>query len=382
MSQADHGPAPESSPRVAQLPARPRLPDFFRVVPMDADRVLVCGSGRTARLTGAGLGTWGAQLLWALDGHSSPEELADRFGVAFEQVQQLLDHLQRQAIVHDRAEEDRLPSHLADVVVTQLASELGLSPESARVALATSRVAVVGLGPVARLAAQHIVGAGVAHLVLADDRVVSEMDEAVLGAVGRPNRQRSEATADQARCIEAHRPPGRSTTVAVVGDDGIAGCLRQVDLVLTEVDLSGQRAEALNAACLEAGAPVLFHSATTFDGKVGPLVGSGQSACYECLRIREDSHRRHYEEHGAYRRYLRASEHPDPEPALLPGTAAMMAGLLSTEAVRFLAGFAGTVGDAQVLVADLRRLQVHSEGCLAVPDCPACGGPPPRKPSS
>lgn len=382
MSQADHGPEPEPSPRVAQLPARPRLPAFFRLVPMDADRVLVCGSGRTARLAGAGLGTWGVQLLSALDGHSSPEELADRFGVALEQVQQLLDHLRRQAIVHDMAEEDRLPSHSADVVVTQLASELALSPESARAALASSRVAVVGLGPVARLAAQHIVRAGVAHLVLADDRVVSEMDEGVLGAAGRPNSRRSEASADQARCIEAHHPPGRSTAVAVVGDDGIAGSLTQVDLVLAEVDPSGQRAEALNAACLETGTPVLFHSTTTFDGKVGPLVGSGQSACYECLRIREDSHRRNYEEHEAYRRHLRASEHPDPEAALLPGTAAMMAGLLSTEAVRFLAGFAGAVGDAQVLVVDLRRLQVHSEGCLAVPDCPACGGPSPREPSS
>jgi molybdopterin/thiamine biosynthesis adenylyltransferase len=294
--------------------------------------------------------------------------------------------------------------------VAELHGVLGLPAAQGPARLAAARVVFAGLGPAARIAARLTAASGVGTLVLADAGVVTDMDQATLPAAttdtGRP---RARLAAEE--CLQAARvavPGGTGPTVVMEGEGPFPEILRRarpVSLVVAEVDESGERAEAVNAACLEAGVPVLFHEETTLEAVIGPATVSASAPCYQCLVSRRLSHLRHYDEHLAFQKALRAGEVAGRQPAVLGGCAATVGGLLAVEVLGLLSGAPAPATAAApapdtaaalataaapdpdaaappapapapatgLLVADFRTSEVRREALLAVPGCPACG---------
>lgn len=359
------------------LPARPLLPGFFRVVAMGPDSVQLRSAGRVIRLAGPGMGELGAPLLAALDGRSTLAELAARFPLERESLEQLIRRLHHDGVLVDEGA-GRATASNGNPATSEFLGVVGLPVAAAEAALSEARVLFAGLGAPARIAARHLAASGVGTLVLADPGKVTAMDQAILASApldtGRP---RSWVVAGE--CLQAARVATRGAgrpTVVMEGGGTIGEILERsvpLGLVVAEVDESGEQAELVNAACLAAGVSALFHEVTTLEALIGPTVTPAGTACHECLVSRRVSHLRYYEEHLAYQRSLRSGELPARQPALLPGCAAMVGGVLSLEALGLLTGAPRSATTGGVLTADFRTLQIRRQTLLAVPGCPACG---------
>lgn len=356
---------PEAGARV-RLPGKPLLPGIFRVIPMGPDAVQLRSSGRVVRLTGPGIGDVAPALLSALDGASSVDEIAARVSVDVATAAHLVQSLFDDGLVMDGDGTDSL----ALAAAHQAYANLGGRPEDRAARLRSARVVFAGLGPVARVAARHLAAAGVGHLDLVDDSAVVASDQLALvlpeSAIGEP---RADVVAEECAAAAATSPLSPGVTVAAV--TSLTDVIGGGGLVVVEVDEGGRRAEIVNAAGHAAGARLLFHSATTQDGFVGPAVLGAHPPCYYCLVQRRLTHLRHYDEHVAFQAALRNGQFPSLSAVLAPGAASLLGGLLSTEVLHQLFEARG----GQVLVADLRTLEVRREELLAVPGCTVCGQP-------
>lgn len=366
-----------STAPLPDLPDRPLLPGFFRIVPMGNDSIQVRSAGRVIRLAIPGIGGLGAPLLTAFDGRSTMAELGQRFALDFSVLQQLVGRLYQDGVLVDGAPSEG-DSAIGNPAVAEFHDVLGEAAGKARNAIASARVLFAGLGPAARTAARHLAAAGLGTLVLADPDPVTAMDQAIMpGALTDPSQPRALVAAAECRQAAQVAAGGASgITIVTELEAELATVLVRsspVDLVVVEVDESGVGAESANAVCLAAGVPALFHQLTTLKGVIGPTLRGSSSACYQCCVSRELSHLRYHEEHVAYVRGLRSGEVPGRQAAVLGGCAGIVGGLLSTEAVSLLTGSPRSATVGGVLVADFRTLEVRRETVYAVPGCPACG---------
>lgn len=363
------GRAEEPAHHRRRVPERPLLPGFFQVIPSGADSVQLRSAGRVVRLSGPGLGEAGVMLLSALDGHSTTDELAERFGLPLEMVEHVVSRLSSDGVVCDAGWYQPEPGHLA---AHERYALVGKSPSQVQSQLEACRLAMVGLGPVARIAVGHLVAAGVGEVVLADEGVVSSAEASVLASTSATaGRRRADVAAEELRGVMGER----RLTVSDTSADALARSMDGADLVVVEADEAGEQVHAAQAACLSAGTPMLVHQENTFEAVVGPAVQRGRSACYQCLVQRRRSHLRYYDEHLAYLDQLRRGRLAARRPALLGGEAAVVGGLVSLEALRLLSGFEAPVTVGAVLVADLRASEVRREEVLQVPGCPGCWAP-------
>lgn len=339
------------------------MPGFFRVIPMTSDSVQLRSAGRVARIAGSGLGDRLPALLAALDGSATVPELAQRFGLNQEVVERLVTRLHESGILMDGAWD-------ADGPGSEFYAEMGTVPSEVEDRIAVATVAVVGLGPVGRLAARLLASAGVGELRLADISTITPLDQSLLGhdsSVANGDIGRSQAVVAADEC----RRPGQAVSSAT-GED-LESLLAGVDLVIATVDEVELRAVAVSRAALAARVPYLFHALTTLEGLVGPSGLPPESPCYECLVWRRASHLRHHEEHVAYQEHLRSGDLPSHAPAPAAGGAVIVAGLVAAEALRVLGRFAVPRTRDGILVADFRTLEVRHEPVLPAPRCPACG---------
>lgn len=350
------------------VPARPLLPGFYRVIPMGADALQLRSAGRVVRVGGPGVGQFGPGLLGALDGRDSVATLVDRLALEPGPAADLVRNLHAQGIVLDAADEPDLERAGGAFGPGEVYAQMSPHGAAVEAAVAASRVAVVGLGPVGRAAARHLAGAGVGELVLVDAGPVTALDQSALAAGSADiGRSRVDVTAEE--CLQD--PASGPATVVRRAPEPFAVEPDVVDLVVVEVDEARQRSALLNRRCVTTGVAALFYSAGTFQGVIGPLVAKGSQGCHQCLVDRERSHIRHYDEHLAYERWV--VDGGTQAAAMLSGFASVVAGLVALEVLRRVGGFQEPLTSGGVLVAELRTSLVRRESLLAVPGCPACG---------
>lgn len=315
-----------------QSPQRPLLAGFYQVVPMGSDGVQVRSAGRTLRLRGDGVGDVAAGILTALDGRSSTAQIADRLAIEPDVVDTLVNRLWSEGIVVDGAEDSWRELHRSTPVdmsgvatdshIEHMA-ERGLAPGVVRARLAAANVMIIGAGPVALLVAEHLNDAG------------------VTSRAGHPQSDLS------------------GTTMAIV-----------------EVDRSGQAAEAANRACIERGLAFLAYQIGTLEATIGPFVMPHRSPCWMCARSRQLSHLRFYEDEMGYLKALATGSLPDRPAAALSGATAMVAGIVSAQALGQICGLEPPSTSGAVLSIDFRTFETRREPVVIVPDCPACGSSP------
>ncbi len=220
--------------------------------------------------------------------------------------------------------------------------------------LLRARVLIVGLGGLGCPAALYLAAAGVGELVLADG------DEVELSNL---QRQIAHGQAD----VGVNKALSASRSLAAINSDTRVRVVPEhlepeamhreamaVDLVVDATDNYPARFE-LNRACIAAGIPLVSAAAVRSEGQLAVFDPHRGGPCYRCL----------YPQEGEYTA-LSCSE---------SGVLAPVVGVIGTmqamEALKLLSGY-GDPLRSQLLVMDLRTMQVQRLALARRPDCPDC----------
>jgi adenylyltransferase/sulfurtransferase len=222
--------------------------------------------------------------------------------------------------------------------------------------LQASTVLVVGLGGLGCPAALYLAAAGVGRLLLADgDRV----------ELGNLQRQIGHGTADigcnkaasVAASIRGLNPDVSLDVIPRALDDAaLPGVVAQADLVVDATDNYPIRF-ALNRACIAAAVPLVSAAAVRSEGQISLFDPVRGGPCYRCL----------YREEGGEVTALSCSES-----GVLAPVVGVIGSLQAMEALKVLAYF-GEPLRGQLLVLDLRSMEIRRLALSPRADCPDCG---------
>jgi molybdopterin/thiamine biosynthesis adenylyltransferase len=157
--------------------------------------------------------------------------------------------------------------------------EVGVNGQSL---LRDSSVLVIGLGGLGSAASLYLAGAGIGRLMLCDhDRVDrSNLQRQIVYRGSDVGRAKVDAAAETLRALNADCAieclPGP------LESDALLRAVCSADLVLDCSDNFPTRF-AVNAACVEAGKPLVSGAAIRFEGQLALFDRARGSACYACL---------------------------------------------------------------------------------------------------
>ncbi|XXX73798.1 TOMM precursor leader peptide-binding protein [Sorangium sp. So ce134] len=258
---------------------------------------------------------------------------------------------------------------------TAASSPEGTAPPApaARDSLARSRVLVVGLEPWGAIAATELACAGVGALHVLDDREVAADD---LGPFAQADLGKDRALS--LALALSRIAPGCAVTAGalrVAPDRQLIQEDTGWDLLLACV--SGDDLLVLQSVARFAHASSTLSLSAHLDGLeavIGPAVVPGETACWNCCRLRRLATSDRPEADGALQASLlaerpgrRARTYLAPTPALLGHAVALAAlDLLAERGASRLAG--------HFMVQNLVDLEASSHAVLRMPWCAVCGG--------
>ncbi|MBS0481582.1 MAG: HesA/MoeB/ThiF family protein [Proteobacteria bacterium] len=171
---------------------------------------------------------------------------------------------------------DRLERFARHIVLPELGG-------AGQVALADSRVVLIGCGGVGSPALQYLAAAGVGHLTLVDDGRVelSNLQRQTIFTTEDIGRPKAEAAAQWATRFDGALKV-RAQTERVAGGNA-AAILKDADLVLDGSDNFATRL-AVSDACVALGIALTSAAVGRFQGQVANFAGHlPQHSCYRCF---------------------------------------------------------------------------------------------------
>ena len=219
--------------------------------------------------------------------------------------------------------------------------------------LARAQVLVVGAGGLGAPAALYLAAAGVGRLRIVDPDTValSNLQRQVIYDTADLGAPKVERAAARLRALNPH--VAVEPVAAAFAPAHTAGC----DLVLDGTDDFAVRF-AVNAAAVEAGAPLVSGALGRWTGQAGVFAGR---PCYRCL-VPEVP--------------------PDAETCAAVGVVGALAGvigsLMALEAVKLLTG-AGAALTGRLLIHDGLAGETRTVRVPPDPDCPVCGARAPGR---
>lgn len=215
-------------------------------------------------------------------------------------------------------------------------------------------VLVVGAGGLGSPVALYLGGAGVGQITIADgDRVdLTNLQRQVahrLSRVGQPKAQSAaRSIAEINPDVQVH-PLGERVDAAT-----LAPLVRRADVVVDCSDNFATR-HAINAACVQAGKPLVSGAAIGFDGQAS-VYDARTGPCYACV----------FPPEAAFEEAQCATM----------GVFAPLVGIIGTlqaaEALKLLCG-AGTPAAGRLLMLDGRSMEWSEVRVPRDPACPVCG---------
>ncbi|MGK9175666.1 HesA/MoeB/ThiF family protein [Yokenella regensburgei] len=220
--------------------------------------------------------------------------------------------------------------------------------------LLASRVLIIGLGGLGSPAALYLAGAGVGTLVLADDDDVhlSNLQRQIVFTTDDIARSKSQVTKQR---LERLNPD--ITLIALeqrLAGDALLHAVKHADVVLDCTDNMATR-QAINAACVNTGTPLITASAVGFGGQLMVLTPPWTHGCYRCLWPDDREPGRNCRTAG-----------------VLGPVVGVMGTLQALEAIKLLSGMPSLHGELRLFDARThawRNLTLHRAS-----HCPVCGG--------
>jgi bacteriocin biosynthesis cyclodehydratase domain-containing protein len=312
------------------------------------------------------------QLLQALDGGSTRDELKGRFGA--QEVEDVIAQMQDLDLLEDAADDDLLPPADRERFDRQLryfsdlTHEGGVTPSECQARLREATVAVLGVGGLGGRAAWELACCGVGELWLIDgDRVEeSNLNRQIQYAEADIGRLKVEAMAERIQAFNS-RIEVRSTAARVEGEAQLAELIAGADLVVDAADWPAHEIEYwCNSACFAAGAPYIAMSHFPPVARAGPLYVPGETGCFACQDI---AFRREYPLYDVAIEQRRAQ----PSPAATLGPACgLVGGLVGAEVMHFLTKLTIPPMLGAGYIYDLRTMEVERFEVVPEPECPVC----------
>jgi len=224
--------------------------------------------------------------------------------------------------------------------------------------LLDSRVLIVGLGGLGAPVGLYLAAAGVGELWLADDDQVdlSNLQRQIIHHQADIGRAKVASAADR---LQAINPEVKLHCLEQRLDaEALARVLPQVDLVLDCSDSFATR-QAVNAACVAAGKPLVSGAAIRLEGQLSVFdLRRADSPCYQCL-------------YGAGEETALSCS----EAGVVGPLVGLVGSLQALEALKLLAGFGEPLVGRLLLVDALgtrfREMKVRRD-----PACGCCGARP------
>jgi len=221
--------------------------------------------------------------------------------------------------------------------------------------LLAARVLIVGLGGLGSPVAMYLAAAGVGELLLADFDAVdlSNLQRQILHTTGRVGASKVDSAV---AALGALNPEVSLVPVkGALGSDRLAELAGQVDLVCDCSDNFGTR-DAVNAACVAAGTPLVSGAAIRTEGQIACFSGQPGAPCYRCL----------------YPNLGEAGETCAREGVLAP-LVGIIGSMQATEAIKILTRL-GEPLFGRLLLLDALSMEWRSLRIPADPECAVCGG--------
>jgi bacteriocin biosynthesis cyclodehydratase domain-containing protein len=314
----------------------------------------------------------GRRLLAALDGTRTREQLIEEFGV--DEVNDLLAQFEELGVVEDAADDDLIDPQVMARFDRQLRyfSDITAGPSASQCQerLASSRVAVLGVGGLGGWSALNLACVGVGEMLLLDfDRVeLSNLNRQVLFAEAEIGHYKAEAAAERLGAFNSSIKL-EPRVQKLDSEEAIAETIAGYDLVIDAADWPASDIEHwINSACFAAGIPYIAMSHFPPIARVGPLYVPGVTGCFVC---QEAGYRRTYPLFDVAMEQQRGKESPA---ATLGPACGLIGGQIGLDVLHYLTGLAkpSTLGVGHIV--DLRTMEVEREPVVPEPDCPVCGG--------
>lgn len=274
-------------------------------------------------------------LVSKLDGSTHVRDVLDSFDPADrDEIRNVILALQAKSVVRDAG--DAVSESRAG-----LDGYLSVSTDSngAIERVAESSLTVVGAGDVGRVIVENLVEAGVGSIEYLD---LSGDANRWIGSLEDPT--------------PSSLPPSSLESALNAATFAVFG----VDRPYPDV------ASRINGIAHRTGTPWIVGQLRGLDGQIGPTILPGETACYDCFRVRTTAATRSRLE---YARFERAG---DVSGALLPSFAHVVGGMVSLDVLKQLAdGFGITPGG--VVDFDFHDFAVQAEEVLRLPRCETCG---------
>lgn len=218
-----------------------------------------------------------------------------------------------------------------------------------------SHALIIGLGGLGSPVAMYLAAAGVGRLTLVDFDTVdlSNLQRQIIHRTADIGRTKVESARDTLRALN---PLVQVTTLPRALDAvELQEQVGQADVVVDACDNLASRL-AINAACVQAGTPLVTGAAIRLEGQVLVWRPGGEGACYRCL----------------YR-----DTAMNPETCAQTGVLAPVVGIIGSvqamEAIKVLTHL-GEPLDGRLLLLDAARMEWRMMRVGRWPGCPACGG--------
>jgi molybdopterin/thiamine biosynthesis adenylyltransferase len=223
--------------------------------------------------------------------------------------------------------------------------------------LTRSHALVIGVGGLGASASMFLAASGVGQLTLIDpDEVdLTNLQRQIVhrtDAIGQPKVHSAAAT------LSALNPEVKIRALARIAEgELLADCVREADVVLDCTDHFATR-QAVNAACLQWGRPLVSAAALGWDGQISVFTPGGP--CYACL--------------------FPPDAPPQEARCATMGVFAPLVGIMGStqaaEALKLLAGLPSSLR-GRLLMLDARRMEWTTLAMGARPGCGVCGRAPP-----
>ncbi|MCK4785714.1 MAG: TOMM precursor leader peptide-binding protein [Desulfobacteraceae bacterium] len=323
--------------RINDVPI-PRIKDVYEVVP-SADGLPHVRSGDEIVMKVAGeKGLLLGQMLLAIDGRKSIEQLVNEFQKVTDRATLLatVDFLFKEGIIEQAdASDSSIPKHLREQA--KYLSHYVADPKAAIKILANTNCLVVGEESLIRM--------------LSDEMAFHGFDSIDTHATlfSNSERQRDE--------FEELHTKVKLADLVVVVHRTFSSCL----------------CPDINRCCLEHRKPVLFADLSSGNhGVVGPLCVPGQSSCYSCYESRLTADTETYHEHADYEAFARVQSSPKCSFGRLKALEPIVNSLIIVELISYLTGYRAPRTIDGTLIVDLFQTEIYHEPVLKMPGCGVC----------
>lgn len=334
----------------------------------------------TFQLHGKDISAFIDKVLPLLNGEHSQEKICERLSeYGNDSILKVLNILRDkglvETIVTDQLTMEGQPHWPAQ---KRFLKALGVNDEVADTGLKDKSVLVIGLEPWAMSTVAELARAGVGHIHLMDNDAVSEEDVLCIRTLTATHIGQSRVEVYQA-VVESESPWCRLTGADMEADtDGLLQVQdpQAWDLVL--ITLSNDEQYWLSSTARyvhQHDRTALYGSLDGVESWVGPLVSNGDSACWNCLRLRQlgnadiptaahdiDKSSLHSKQGGRAR-------------SLIAPLASVAGSELAVEAIKVLTGFSQSGLHSKVQIHHMLSGESQQHAIIPMPWCEVCGGP-------